>query len=306
MEIGYYKEFTMVAKHGNFSEAAKELHVTESVLSRHLKAMEAELGFELYDRSSSPMHLTALGELFLPLASDAGCAWERIKAFCIKYRGQILHTVRVRGVIDGATLPVLRDARAALEDGDSQIRVKFLPQQFQTSFSDIREGRLDVAVEPLSDLIDTHDLSWFHLVYERPTIVLEMRHPLSDRMSFGYDDLADLRFTSLRSNRDNAMRKHLQGICERNGLVGDIPKALVLSPCDSYEELFLEGLNECALMLPASLAARYAEEFSDDYVVRPFKGDRVDYDWCAFYRDDAPPHVKAYLEALKRHCLQGE
>lgn len=302
MDISYFWEFGMVAKHGNLSEAARELNMTESVLSRHIKALEAELGFELYDRSTSPMRLTALGELFLPLAADVGCAWNRIQAFCAKYRGQNLDIVRVRGVMDGVTLPILRDARAALEEENAHLRVKFIPQQFQTPFSDIREDKLDIAVEPLSNLIDTHDLSWFHLAYERSTIVLEARHSFAGRKSFGPDDLTDLKFTSLRSNRDNAMRKHLQGICGRHGLVGDVPKSLTTSPVDSYEELFLEGLGEYVIMLPETLAARYTKEFSDDYVIRPFIGQDVDYDWCVFYRDDAPRHVQAYLEELGKRA----
>lgn len=290
----------MVAKHGNLSEAARELHVTESVLSRHLKALEAETGLELFDRSSNPMRLTAEGELFLPLASEAGNVRNRIRAFCAQHRHVRIDTVRVRGIVDGVTLPLLREAKACIEAAMPQVKVRSLPHQFQTPFKDIREDQLDIAIEPLSDLIEIHDLRWIHLAYEQPCVVVDATSPLAQRGAFGMDDLQDLMFTSLRSNRDNAMRKHVQGLCKKAGLPGDVPKQLTISPADSYDELFLEGLGEYALMLPQTLAARYVGEFSGDYVARPFEGDDVAYDLCAFYREDAPAYVKAYVAELEK------
>ena len=299
MDIELYREFGMVAKYGNLSEAAHELHVTESALSRHLKLLEMELGFELFDRSSSPMRLTAVGELFLPLSSEVGVVLERVEAFCSLYRKARIDVVRVRGVVDGVTLPLLRAAKDEVERANPLLRVKFMSHRFQTPFEDIRMGALDVAVEPLSDLIDVHALAWFHLAYERPYIVVEKTSPLASSPSFGLADLARLRFTSLRSNRDNALRKHIQTLCKRCGLMGDVPKSLTLSPADSYDELLLEGLHGSVLMLPRHLAVRYAGEHEEEYAMVPFVGEGVDYDICAFYRADADAPVKAYLAALE-------
>ena len=70
------------------------------------------------------------------------------------------------------------------------------------------------------------------MAFEQPCIVLEADDPMTNSEAFV---LADLKFTSLRSNRDNAMRKHIQGLCKAAWPKGSVPKCLTLSPADSYE-----------------------------------------------------------------------
>ena len=69
MDVELFEEFGMIAKHGNLSEAARELHVTQSALSRHLSTLEKRFGVELFDRATSPMRLTPEGEAFLHWSS---------------------------------------------------------------------------------------------------------------------------------------------------------------------------------------------------------------------------------------------
>lgn len=69
MDFDYVEEFTMVVKHGNLSEAANELYTTQSALSRHLSQLEKEMGAPLFDRSTNPMTLTRVGEVFCMSAS---------------------------------------------------------------------------------------------------------------------------------------------------------------------------------------------------------------------------------------------
>ncbi len=52
----------------NFSEAAKQLHVTQPTISHHIKSLEKEMGVELFDRSGSQLKLTEAGRLLLPRA----------------------------------------------------------------------------------------------------------------------------------------------------------------------------------------------------------------------------------------------
>ncbi len=54
-------EFLMVAKYMNISRAARELHMTQPNLSRHMKQMEAELGFHLLLQRGGKLALTPAG-----------------------------------------------------------------------------------------------------------------------------------------------------------------------------------------------------------------------------------------------------
>ena len=68
MDTGYIKEFVALAECLNFSEAAERLFIAQSSLSKHIKAMERELGVELFVRTTRSIRLSGAGELYLPYA----------------------------------------------------------------------------------------------------------------------------------------------------------------------------------------------------------------------------------------------
>ena len=59
-----------LAKDRNVSQTAERLGITQPALSKHILALERELGVKLFDRSTSPMSLTAAGEYFVAQAQE--------------------------------------------------------------------------------------------------------------------------------------------------------------------------------------------------------------------------------------------
>lgn len=67
MELRQLKYFVKVSELLNFSEAAKQLCITQSTLSQQIKQLEAELNVQLFQRDSHKVILTEAGEeLFGP------------------------------------------------------------------------------------------------------------------------------------------------------------------------------------------------------------------------------------------------
>jgi DNA-binding transcriptional LysR family regulator len=64
MEIKWIQDFLSLAEHGSFSRSAIERSVTQSALSRRIRALEAWIGVELVDRSTYPIRLTPAGKVF--------------------------------------------------------------------------------------------------------------------------------------------------------------------------------------------------------------------------------------------------
>ena len=62
------KSFLHTAESLSFSEAAKQLYLTQPTISHHIKALERELGVELFTRCNSKIKLTEAGRLLLPWA----------------------------------------------------------------------------------------------------------------------------------------------------------------------------------------------------------------------------------------------
>src|SRR5436853_349591 len=60
------KAFEAIARHLSFAKAADELHVTPAALSHQIRALESQLGLELFHRRTRAIELTDAGRLIYP------------------------------------------------------------------------------------------------------------------------------------------------------------------------------------------------------------------------------------------------
>jgi DNA-binding transcriptional LysR family regulator len=63
------KAFLQVARLGNFTRAAEQMHITQAGLSIMMRELEGQLDCRLFDRTTRIVSLTAAGEQFLPVAA---------------------------------------------------------------------------------------------------------------------------------------------------------------------------------------------------------------------------------------------
>ncbi len=70
MNLDHLREFVFLADSLNFSETARHFYESQSVLSKHIAAMEEELQVKLFNRSSHGVTLTFYGEAFKKDAMD--------------------------------------------------------------------------------------------------------------------------------------------------------------------------------------------------------------------------------------------
>lgn len=70
MELRQLKYFVAVARTLSFSEAARQLYVTQGTLSQQIMLLEDELGSMLFERTSHKVALTEPGMVLFPLAKN--------------------------------------------------------------------------------------------------------------------------------------------------------------------------------------------------------------------------------------------
>ncbi|MEU1022315.1 LysR family transcriptional regulator, partial [Streptomyces sp. NPDC005904] len=68
MQFQQLHYFVAVAETRHFTRAAEKVHVSQPSLSQQIRALEKELGAELFSRARGNITLTDAGEALLPLA----------------------------------------------------------------------------------------------------------------------------------------------------------------------------------------------------------------------------------------------
>lgn len=65
MKLTQLEYFCVAARYHNITKAAKELFVTQPLISNAIKALEEEFGVNLFFRNNNKLTLTPEGELFI-------------------------------------------------------------------------------------------------------------------------------------------------------------------------------------------------------------------------------------------------
>ncbi len=122
--------FLSVARTGSFTPSAQELSSTQQAVSRNVQALEEELGFSLFDRSSRGMTVTWEGERFLAWYMECEHQMALAAAAAARITGEGADTLRIGwGSWTGCPDEVADDIRA-------------FSQQYRSCSLDVCQGSL--------------------------------------------------------------------------------------------------------------------------------------------------------------------
>lgn len=133
-----------VAEEGGFTAAARRLHVVQSAVSGTVRALERELGAQLFDRTTHRVALTAAGEAFVPAARVALRAAEQARAAADAVRGELRGQITV-GTMQGVWVGLER-ALAGLRAEHPGVRIRLRQAAVADIRQALRDGSVDLAV----------------------------------------------------------------------------------------------------------------------------------------------------------------
>jgi DNA-binding transcriptional LysR family regulator len=100
VEIYQLKSFISVAREGHLTRASEQLHLTQSTVSKQIKALEDELGVLLFERQTSGMLLTKAGRKLLPIAERTLANAVELLGTARGLRGAIVAQLKLGTIID--------------------------------------------------------------------------------------------------------------------------------------------------------------------------------------------------------------
>ena len=145
MELRHLRYFVAVAEAENVSRAALKLHVSQPGISRQVRDLEAEIGFQLLERSAKSVRLTAAGKVFLAEARvvllHAEAAVQKAREVAIGGRGEI-HV----GYAPSLTVQLLPPVLRKFHEQFPRVRVALHDLSTEEMLAQLGERKLHIAI----------------------------------------------------------------------------------------------------------------------------------------------------------------
>ena len=180
MDIAHLREFEHLSQSLSFKKTARHFFVSTSVISRHVAALEEELGVKLFERGSNKVSLTAAGQAFLKDATiilhDYENALSRLAALD-KQSEYVLHV----GYLHNAARPFILDFMLYMNEHYPNIDVVLKGLKFKDLYSALDNHRVDLNF--MLDVFDDKEHPYKHtVIYEdRLYAVTTRENPLAKR-----------------------------------------------------------------------------------------------------------------------------
>ncbi|MEV7599445.1 LysR substrate-binding domain-containing protein [Kitasatospora sp. NPDC089797] len=259
VDLRKLRYFVAVARELNFGRAAVALHIAQPVLSRQIRALEAEFGAQLFRRDRRSTELTAAGRQLLEDAVPLLAAAEAV-------RRRVARSGEGRGRFVVGFMPgiVVTPAVRALRVRHPGLVVEVLRTSWAEQARVVLDGRVDVSLVRLP--VDPQGLVVRPLFAEPRVAALPAGHRLAGRGSVLLGDLAGERLL-----QDPVLVPEWRGLAGEAGLRADTVE----------EKLEYVAAGEGTVVLPLSVAAFYIRADVVHVPVADLAPNRVGLVWAA-------------------------
>ncbi len=186
MDLNDLQSFLAVARHRSFTQAARDLHLTQPAVSRQMQKLEREVGAVLVDRRADGLALTPAGEHLRRFAEEVASGHSRLLRQITDSPPEINGELRIAAsTIPGEFLVPAYLARFMVRFP------KVLPEVFITDSAqvveELREGRWDIGF--VGTRLPGKGLRYETVAEDEVMLAVPAAHPFSKRNDVALEEL---------------------------------------------------------------------------------------------------------------------
>lgn len=177
LDLRKLRYFLTVAEELHFGRAALRLHLAQPPLTRQISALEAQLGFTLFDRTSRTVSLTAQGRSFLPYARSVLEQVELAQTIAGKLAAGTAGQLALGYVSSIALSDLFSQAIQAFAQRFPEVQLTLVECASGSLGAQVADGRLDIGLSRL--LPQTPQVQAQSLGTERLVAAVSSDNPLA-------------------------------------------------------------------------------------------------------------------------------
>ncbi|KGV88682.1 bacterial regulatory helix-turn-helix, lysR family protein [Burkholderia pseudomallei MSHR3960] len=217
IDLRRLRYFIVVAEELHFGKAAQRLHLAQPPLTRHISALEGELGLRLFDRSTRSVKLTAEGELFLPHARDVLDAVHRAEIAsqraALGKEGKVALGYTSSVPLCDAFGTLIRNFARSFPDIELSLVEASSAQQGRS----IKEGLLDIGIGWKNSFEDYEGCRVKTIAAEPLVVAVSQERALASEASLAVEQLADETFVLFPPGYGSTLDRKAFDLCATAG-----------------------------------------------------------------------------------------
>jgi LysR family transcriptional regulator, benzoate and cis,cis-muconate-responsive activator of ben and cat genes len=214
MKLNQLEGFVVLAEELHYGRAADRLHLSQPPLTRQIQALEAELGIELFLRSTQRVTLTDAGRVFLHELRPALARLAQAAAAAQRAARGDLGDIAV-GVTGSAMFgivpAILKEFRRRFPGVSLELRQSPKGEQIRA----IKEHRITIGF--VRSLTRDDDLAHDLILQEPLLVAMAADHPLTRRAAVRLGDLAEEGFILYRGQTSPSIADQITQLCHEAG-----------------------------------------------------------------------------------------
>lgn len=206
MELRRLEHFVAVAEEQSFTRASRRIHLVQSALSVSIKALEAELGAPLFERTTHQVELTDAGRALLPEARATLAAAQGARDAVDAVVGGLRGTLRI-GIMQSVTAFDLAALLVQFHREKPGVELRPRPARGGTMalVRDVASGELDLAFVAVTGR-EHPGVTLTRLVSEPILLAVPPGHRLESMASVQLEDLAGEMFVEVPTGWGTRLR----------------------------------------------------------------------------------------------------
>lgn len=189
MNMSQIHEFIILAKFLNFTESAAKLHIAQPTLTKHIQALESEVGVELLVRTTQEIHLTPAGKIFFEGAISIIETYENMVNNIKTYKNSL--EVCVGGLIEYAVVrSTLGKTLREMRKNSQNISIIQKPSNYCTSlYQSLINGEIDILISHIAKPKFEPNIDSYLLYDDLAYAVVSSMNPLANKSELTLHDI---------------------------------------------------------------------------------------------------------------------
>jgi DNA-binding transcriptional LysR family regulator len=171
------KTLIAVAREGTFAAAGNKIGLTQAAVSAQIQRLEAELGFEIFDRKGRSAHLNRMGHQILLQAQELLRLYDNLGSTTVGLPASVLVNIGAIASVQRSFLPA---ALARFHQQCLQCRTRVIPGLSMELVNLVDAGEIDMAAIIRPPFSLQSDLRWTTLALEPYRLIVPRDVPGED------------------------------------------------------------------------------------------------------------------------------